>query len=200
MPSRRASQGDRDAVILEAAVGPLPPPRSAAVLVMLSGLPGSGKSHLASEICRRYPLAHLESDALRKALFKRPGYTQQESSRVFAAVHALLDSLLARGAPALLDATNLKEAHRQPVYDIAERHNAKLIIVQTIAPEAVVRRRMGARLAGANPLDRSDAGIDVYEAMRDEAEPIQREHLVVDTSGDVSSIVDMIVRELESRL
>src|SRR2546428_2094150 len=146
MPSRRRLQPGRDAGILESALGPLPRPRRPPVLVLLIGLPGSGKSYLASEICRRYPFAHLESDALRKALFRRPVYSQRESSRLFVAVHALIDGLLARGVPTLLDATNLREAHRQPVYDIAERHGARLIIVQTIAPEAVVRLRIGARL------------------------------------------------------
>ena len=80
MPIRRPSQRERDARVLEATLGPLPLTRKPPVLVILTGLPGSGKSHIASEICRRYPLARLESDALRKALFKRPTYSQQRAA------------------------------------------------------------------------------------------------------------------------
>jgi predicted kinase len=196
VPPRRSSL-ERDLRVLEAALAELPAPQAVPALVVLSGLPGSGKSYLVAEICRRYPLARLESDSMRKVLFSRPVYSQRESGRLFTAIHALLEILLARGIPSILDATNLKIAHRQPIYDIAKRHGAKLIIVETIAPDAVVRRRMAARLAGENLRDHSDAGIDVYETMRREAEPIEREHLVVDTSGGVQAIIDKIARELK---
>ncbi len=188
----------RDVRVLAEALDTLPAPQARPALVLLSGLPGSGKSYLASEICRRYPLARLESDALRKALFRRPVYSPQESSRLFAAVHALIDNLLAKSIPVLLDATNLKEAHRQPLYEIAQRRGAGLVLVQTAAPEPVVRKRMGARLAGANPRDRSDADIDIYDMMLAEAEPIQHDHLVVDTAGDIGAAADKIVRELQA--
>jgi len=71
---RRTSLLARDVVTLGAALGELPPPAEDPPLIVLSGLPGSGKSHLAREIARRYPIAVLESDALRKALVERPSY------------------------------------------------------------------------------------------------------------------------------
>ncbi len=170
--------------------------RSRPVLIMLSGLPASGKSHLAAQIRRRYPLTLLQSDELRKTLFRRPVYTQQESSRLFAAIHAVADHVLTGGASIIIDATNLKEAHRRPFYDIAARRGARLMVVEASAPEGVIRRRLAGRLLGENAEDRSEAGTEVYEAMRAEAEPIRREHVVVDTSGDISVDVDKIVQEL----
>jgi hypothetical protein len=76
---------------LETALGELPARRPAPFLVLVSGLPGSGKSHFSRELCRRYPLAHLNSDALRRALFPQPTHSTDESARLFAAVHALLE-------------------------------------------------------------------------------------------------------------
>lgn len=165
--------------------------------MVLSGLPGSGKSHLAREVCRRYPLAHLDSDALRKALVKRPAYSEAESARLFAACHALLGGLLARGVPALLDATNLKEIHRRPLYRLAAKHGARLVLVQVEAPAETVRERLAGRLRGDNPRDRSEAGREVYEKMRDQAEPMERPHITVDTSKNIAPAVDKIVRELK---
>jgi hypothetical protein len=189
----------RDAGVLEGALGPLPAPVERPPLIVLSGLPGSGKSHLAREIARRYPIALLESDALRKALVKRPSYSQQESARLFAACHALLERLLLRRIPVLFDATNLKEMHRRPLYAIARRTGARLLIVEVRAGEDLVRRRIESRLAAGNPLDRSDATLDVYEMMRREAEPIGEPHIVVESSaaGDVGGAVERIVLELE---
>ena len=194
--ARRSSLA-RDVSILEAALGALPRPVERPPLIVLSGLPGSGKSHLARDIARRYPLALLESDALRKALIKRPVYSQKESARLFTACHALLGGLLSNGIPALLDATNLKEMHRRPLYSIAERAGARLLLVEVRAADEVARRRLEARLKAENPWDRSDATLDVYESMRGAAEPIERPHFVVDTSvDDLDQAVERIVGEL----
>lgn len=194
---RRSSLLARDVRILEASLGPLPQPVERPPLIVLSGLPGSGKSYLARDIERRYPLALLESDALRKALVKRPVYSQKESGRLFAACHALLEDLLGKGIPALLDATNLKEMHRRPLYSIAERAGARLVLVEVRAADEVARRRLEARLKAENPWDRSDASLDVYESMRREAEPIDRPHVVMDGSGDTGLGAERVLRQLE---
>jgi hypothetical protein len=58
-------------------------------------------------------------------------------------------------------------------------------------------RRLNARRASENPADLSEATVAVYEMMREEAEPIERPHIVIDTSGDVDEAVARIVAELE---
>lgn len=194
--ARRSSLLQRDIKSLACSLEPLPALVGRPALVVLSGLPGSGKSHLAREIARRQPVAILESDALRKALVKRPTYSQKESGRLFAACQTLLEDLLSAGVPVLLDATNLKEMHRRPLYRIAERTGAHLLLVDVRAGEDVVRRRLAHRGSADNPWDRSDATLDVYESMRREAEPIERKHLTVDTSVDIGPAVDGIVGEL----
>lgn len=187
----------RDLATLAGALATLPPPVERPALVVLSGLPGSGKSHLAREITARYPLAVLASDALRRSLVKRPTYSQKESARLFSAIHALLEDLLRRGVPALLDATNLKEAHRQPVYKIAERTGTRLLVVEVRADDKIVRRRLNARRAREHPADIAEATVAVYQMMREEVEPITCPHIVVDTSADnFDPAVDRIVREL----
>jgi predicted kinase len=186
----------RDVSVLEATIGTMPDAVDTPPLLVLSGLPASGKSHLAREINRRHPFAVLESDALRKALVKRPRYSHQENARLFAACDALLEDILSKGIPCLFDATNLKKAHRRPLYDIADRTGARLLIVEVRAGEDVISRRLVGRQRSENPGDRSDATLDVYESMRREAEPIEREHIVVDASTDISRAVDEVLRHL----
>lgn len=181
---------------IEASLQPLPPPQPRPALVVVSGLPGSGKSHFSRQLGQRFPLARLESDALRKALFPTPTYSSQESARLFAACHQVLDRLLAQGIPAVLDATNLREIHRRQLYRIAEKHGAKVVLVSLKAPPWLVRRRLKARQLRANPWDYSDADIAVYERLRGQAEPIQGPHIVVDTSGDIEPGLQAVLREL----
>ena len=194
---RRRPLAERDADVLERALGDLPAPTAPAALVVLSGLPGTGKSHFRRRLVARYPLAALESDALRGALFPRPTHAEVENKRLFPAIHVLLDRLLTRGVPVVLDATNLKEANRRVLYRIAEKHGAKLVLVQLTAPRRVARRRLAARARGTDPSDASEAGPPVYERMLAEVEPIERPHFVVDTSGEISDALEEIVRELE---
>ncbi len=194
----RPSLLKRDVRVLEGSLDPLPAAVERPALIVLSGLPGSGKSHLAREILRRHPVAVLESDALRKALIERRTYSQRESGRLFAACHGLLEELLGRGIPVLLDATNLKEMHRRPLYGIAERTGARLLLVEVRAGEDVVRRRLEGRQAAAdNPWDSSDATLEVFEKMGREAEPIEGPHLVVDATGDISEAVKRVMHELQ---
>lgn len=190
------TQLQEDARRIEAFLQPLPPPLPKPALVVVSGLPGSGKSHFSRRLVARFPLAILESDALRKALFGQPTYSAEESHRLFEACHHVLDGLLARRIPAVLDATNLREIHRRQLYRIAERHQAQLILVRLKAPPALVRKRLSARSRRRNPWDHSDASIDVYERMRQQAQPIRQPHITVDTSGDIEPALQAVIRQL----
>jgi predicted kinase len=186
----------RDVETLRRSLGQLPASVEHPALVVLSGLPGSGKSHLARQISARYPIAVLNSDALRKTLFVRPAYSQKESARLFSSVHRLIEDLLRNGIPTLLDATNLKSAHRRPLYEIAKRTGARLLVVHVSAADAVIRGRLQARRAAPGATDASDATVAVYEMMRREAEPIVHPHITVNATNDIQEAVEMIVGEL----
>ena len=141
------SQLDR----LRESLGPLPEPVVAPPLVMVSGLPGTGKSHFCRRLLERLDAVWVESDSLRKALFSHPAYTADESARLFPLVHRLIDGLLAGGIPVVYDATNLLEHHREYLYNIARRRGARLSPVRVEAPAETVRQRLQQRAAGAVP-------------------------------------------------
>ena len=108
------------------------------------------------------PLLVLESDRLRKVLSPNPRYTRGESHRLFAACHLLIEEYLIQDRLVLLDATNLTEDFRQPLYDIAQRVSVPLVLVRLTAPQEVVRQRLSDRGAGMHPSDYSDAGWLIY--------------------------------------
>jgi hypothetical protein len=188
----------RDADRLEASLGGLPRAVRRPALVILIGLPGSGKSHFARRLAGRYPAAILDSDALRGVLYKSPRHTDQENARLFPAIHVLVRRLLDRGVSVVLDATNLKEEHRKPLYRLAREAGARLVIVRLRAPFAVMRERLAKRDAARNPLDRSTADLLVLERMRHDYERPRRPYFVVDTSQDARHDLDKIVTLLQS--
>ncbi len=139
------------------------------------------------------PLVILESDALRKVLFPSPKYTWQESARLFEACYRLIDWLLKERISLILDSTNLYERHRRQLKRIAEENQAGFILVKLEAPSEVARERLAARMR--DPSNRSDADWAVYQSMKLRAEKIRQKHYIVDTTGDIDTIIDKIVRE-----
>lgn len=195
---RIAALNKYDADRLEKSLGRLPKPVARPSMVVMIGLPGSGKSHLARAIAARVPAAALDIDALRRALFEDPQHTAKEHGRLFPALHVLMDRLLARRITVIVDATNLKEANRRPYYKIAAKDGAKLLLVRVWARTPVIRRRLLARAELPDLADNSTATLEVYERMREGVQRVRQPHISVDTSSDARAAVDKIVALLQS--
>jgi len=187
------SQLSRDLDRLKQSLGALPE----AVVnpgFVVSGLPGTGKSFFCRRLAERLSFYVLESDALRKALFPSPNYSAAESARLFAACHNLAEELLGKGVPLIFDATNLSERHRERLYRVSDRSGARLILVRVEAPSAVVYERLRTRSEGDDTESKSDAGWGAYRRMKPGVERIQRNHFAVDTSRDITPVIDKIIR------
>jgi predicted kinase len=98
-----------DSLRLLERLGPLPEPTAKLFFIAVSGLPGTGKSCLCRRLVKNLPAVLLESDLLRKALFASPTYSSEESNHLFRDIHHLIEKLLSKGIPVILDATNLSE-------------------------------------------------------------------------------------------
>lgn len=185
-----------DAKRLSESLGQLPEPVVKPAFIVVIGLPGTGKSYFCSKLAERLPFIILESDTLRKTLFPSPTYSPPESSRLFQAIHHLIEGLLKRGMPLILDATNLSERYRERLYNIADRLNAKLILVRVEAPPEVVYQRLKDRSEESDSKSSSDADWAVFQKMKPAVQKIRRNHFAVDTSRDITPVLGKIVREV----
>lgn len=161
------------------------------VLIMMSGLPGSGKSYLSHRLAQQLPAVVIESDRVRKALFPQATYSAQESAIVHRTCQGVMRRLLNKGVRVIFDATNLVEFQREILYNLAERSGARLLIVRTVAPEPVIQERLEQRKAKAE--DVSDADWRIYRRMSKREQKIRRTHLCVDTSHDIEDAVRKVV-------
>jgi predicted kinase len=180
---------------LTESLGELPEAVTEPAFIAVSGLPGTGKSYFCQRLAERLPLVILESDALRRVLFPQPNYRPEESARLFRALHLLIERLLKRGISLVLDATNLSERFRERLYNIADRLEVKLILVRVEAPLEVVYERLKLRQKAASPQDKSDADWAVYQKMKQSVEAMHRNHYAVDTSRDITPVLEKVVRE-----
>jgi len=159
------------------------------VLIVMSGLPGSGKSYLSQRLADQLLAVIIEADRVRKTLFPRPTYDAQESALVHRTCQEVMRRLLRKGVRVVFDATNLVEFQREILYSLAERCDAGLLIVRTVAPEQTVRERLEHRREAA-----SDADWRVYRRMSRRQQKISRTHLCIDTSDDIDEAVRKVMR------
>lgn len=165
----------------------------AATLIMLIGRPASGKSYLARRLAERLGVEILQTDVLRRELFRRPRYTGPEHGAVYAEAHRRIAAALRSGRSLIFDATNLGERKRRVVYRIAEQAGARLVAILTYAPRDVILERLAARRAGADPLDRSEADWTVYRKLG-RSDPIGRPHLLVNSAVELSQAIELVAQ------
>ena len=182
----------------EIATVPVTPNGRPAVVVMM-GLPGSGKTHCARLLCEKIGAAHVASDELRSRLFIAPSYAEEENRAVFAAGDALVEALLGEGHRVVVDATNLLARHRAGVAAAAGRRGAPIVYVRVSAPEDDIRRRLADRQASRAPHDHSEADATIYERMRGLTfEPPAEGHLELLNGPDLASEVARVAERVEA--
>ena len=185
----------KDVKRLKQNLGELPEPVVDPALVVVCGLPGTGKSYFCRKLAERLPFVIIESDAFQRVLFPSPNYSRRESSYLFDACHLLIEKLLGKGIPVILDATNLQERNREHLYHIADIVGAKLIMVNVKAPAELVHQRLDGRRN--SPEDKSDADWTVYQRMEPTVQRIGRNYFVLDTSRDITPVIEKIVRQVK---
>lgn len=88
-----------------------------AKLIMLVGLPGSGKSTYARKLCASERVTlYLSSDKIREELYGDESI-QGDPSKVFRIMHARLKNYLKEGHVVVYDATNVTRKNRKSVLD-----------------------------------------------------------------------------------
>jgi len=144
------------------------------VLLVMTGLSGTGKSTVAQRLARALGASLLASDRVRKDLAGVAGaapaawgeglYDARWTEATYRALFARAATALAAGQPVVLDATFLAPTQRQGAAAVAARAGGPLLLVETICDEATVAARLAARAArGDSP---SDATLTTYQRQR----------------------------------
>jgi hypothetical protein len=147
-------------------------------LVLVGGLPASGKSTLASLLADRTGAVLVSSDRTRKDLAGLPAdtpaaapyrqglYSPAMTEQVYSELLDRARLALGAGEHVILDASWTDPNHREWAADLAEQTHTELVELRCDAPRDVRTRRLVAR--GPGP---SDATVAVAAAMADNASP-----------------------------
>jgi hypothetical protein len=141
----------------------------ARVLVVMTGLSGSGKSTVALELAQQLGGLRVRSDVERKRLFgfaprdrtARDVYTAEATVRTYDRMAQVARATLLAGVPAVVDGAFLKRVERDRFRALARELGARFTLVSCEAPVDVLRARVAARHRAGR--DASEADVDVLE-------------------------------------
>jgi uncharacterized protein len=168
-------------------------------LVLVGGLPGTGKSTLATGLADHLGAVLLSADRIRKELadlspvddaaadYQQGIYSPEHTEHTYAELLRRAEMLLRLGESVVIDASWIQAAHRVAAAQVAGRTHSPVSALRCSAPAAVAAQRIAAR--GRNI---SDAGPQIALRMRADAEEWP-DAFVVDTARGVGeSVADAI--------
>jgi predicted kinase len=154
------------------------------MLIIVTGLPGAGKTTFAEALAGAIQARHFNSDKVRDALGKRGQYDEATKEAIYNEMEKLTQAALSRKESVVLDATFYKESLRRPYVLLAGECDAHLFWIEVKASEASIRRRVEEKRRY------SEADFEVYLQIKRIWEPMQSGRLVL--WSDELSIEEMV--------
>jgi len=166
------------------------------MLVMVCGLPGTGKTTLAKALAEKLGAVHISSDTVRMKMFEKRTYSEKEKEKVYGTMFVEAERLLEEGKKIVLDATFYRKKLRDAARKLAKKTESRFYIIECVTHENLLRERIFAR--GKEKAE-SEADLGVYEKVKVVFEPIGEKHLVVDTSKALEKQVELVFGYLAER-
>jgi aminoglycoside phosphotransferase family enzyme/predicted kinase len=208
-PGAQAAARDKAAARARLALVELAEPRERPCMVLIAGLPGTGKSMLARGLRETCSFTWIRADEVRKRLAgldplakQRPDldegiYTREWSDRTYAACLERAGDVCKAGGRALIDATFVDKRRREAFVHAAIAWGVPVILMVVHAPPELIRERLAARTQDTH--EPSDADWSVYEALRAKWSPVDPmlcRSSRIDASGNPRDMLNEAVRAL----
>jgi len=154
------------------------------MLIVFCGLPGSGKSYLASLLAAKLNLAYLSTDIIRKDKVTANTYAFSNKQSVYDEMLSLAVQFLIQGNDVIVDGTFYKESIRLKFQKNIQILGYEMKFIHVFADEATIKKRL------VKKRKYSDADYKVYQKIKKSFEPLKCPHLSINTGieRDVDSL------------
>jgi len=148
------------------------------MLIVLGGLPGTGKTTIARELVARLPAAYLRIDTIEHAL-RKAGELHEVGPLGYLVAYELAKSNLALGNTVVADCVNPMAVTREAWRDVASSASKELLEVEVVCTDTTEhRRRVESRTADISGGRLPDWG----EVLRREYEVWTSQRLIIDSA------------------
>jgi predicted kinase len=167
------------------------------MLIILGGLPGVGKTAIATELARLTGAQHLRIDSIEQAIRASGVVNQTINDTGYRVAYAVAEDNLRVGQMVIADSVNPLHLSREAWVAVANRVPVKAIEIEIICSDANEHRRR----VETRTTDIPGLKLPTWEeVVGREYHRWDREHLVIDTAGwSVKQNVDAILQMLPGR-
>jgi predicted kinase len=170
-------------------------------LILITALPGVGKTTLAREFARQTKGTHFDIDDIKRVVVPEEMVTEgidppEYRYKYYAGAIRKLPDLLAQSSVhiVIMDETFHLQAFRHMWDEAAKELNIRLHWVQAVCDEEIVKQRLSIGKDRGNHI-LVGKGQQMYLLFKKEYEPIKEPHEIVDTGKDIVPQVQRIIRE-----
>jgi predicted kinase len=146
-------------------------------VIIVFGLPGSGKSYFASRFAGLTGAVYINSDRFRNQLYTRKTYAEKEKLSVYAKMLEAAKKALQQNKDIVIDGTFYKKNIRRKFLGVIQG-KACLAFIEVCAEETIIEKRLTQKRAD------SDAGFEVFKIIKKQWEHMPEEHLLLDSGKD----------------
>ncbi|MEO6285360.1 MAG: ATP-binding protein [Dyadobacter sp.] len=159
------------------------------MIVIVSGLPGSGKSFFASRLAAVTNALYFNSDKIRAERDAKGKYSFKDRLSIYLYIADQTGKAVDKGQHVVVDATFYHHAMRDLFIELAAMHQTPIFMILVEADEALIRERL------SKPREFSEADFGVYESLKEQFEKIDMPCLRLKSGTD--NIEDMIKQAKE---
>lgn len=161
------------------------------MVVIVLGLPGSGKSFFATRLAEKINAAYISSDRLRLEMFPVRNYSAEEKESVYHEMLMRAKKYIIGKSNVVLDATFYLANLRKKVAEELSQATS-VFFIEVTASERVIRNRL------IKPRVDSEADYSVYQEIKARWEPLRDDHLVLESDdNNIESMLEQAVHYLD---
>ena len=161
-------------------------------LLIITGLPGTGKTTVARALAQRMQVKHFNTDMIRQEMELRGRYDQKTKEHVYSILLERTRKALRDGSSVVVDGTFYQAKLRAEFNHLAEAQGAMIHWIELWADPQLIRQRVSKKRAY------SEADYEVYLKIKASYEPIQGPYLSLQSNNsNLVQVLDEIFSYLD---
>lgn len=148
------------------------------MIIIVFGLPGSGKSYFASKLAERINARYVNSDVIRRELFDMRKYSREEKMNVYNVMFREMKKAILQNKSIVLDATFYKRSIRNKFIEAVNKIGKRIIFIEIRAELKIITERLSRKR------ENSEADYSVYLQIKEVFEPMEEEHLILQSTQE----------------